>query len=173
MTSADREVVLKWSGWTHAWFVAVDRQSRRIREANFDDRQIEILMFVDALRNVVRGATSILGDGHPALEEFDAAMPDVKDARDMLEHFDEYVAGAGKLHGWGAAERRIPWWVMFSGDGDEHSITIRTKTYPDLAQRSYVIDTQAAHRAAAKLKEAALEAASITAVSETSNEADQ
>jgi len=32
-----------------------------------------------------------------AIEEFDVAVPDARHARDVLEHFDEYARGEGRL----------------------------------------------------------------------------
>ena len=33
------------------------------------------------------------------LDQFNAAVPGMKDARDMLEHFDEYIVGTGNMQG--------------------------------------------------------------------------
>jgi hypothetical protein len=54
------------------------------------------MLFVDALRNVVRGATRILGEGHGALVAFNTAVPDLVTIRNIYEHFDEYVEGTGR-----------------------------------------------------------------------------
>jgi hypothetical protein len=54
------------------------------------------------------------------LEAFDVAAPSIKDARDVLEHFDEYARGAGKLARLAIQELGIDEYeaaTMFSGGG--------------------------------------------------------
>jgi hypothetical protein len=43
-----------------------------------------------------------------ALDDFDRALPGVENARDVLEHFDEYTRGAGDLQQPGERRPRTP-----------------------------------------------------------------
>jgi hypothetical protein len=60
-----------------------------------------------ALRNVLRAANWAAADLGPqvgdraatVLREFDEAFPGVLNARDALEHFDEYAVGTGRMQG--------------------------------------------------------------------------
>ena len=81
--------------WTCQWLDAVDRQAGRALDVPDPGKgQVEILLFVVALRNVLRGAEAILGKEHAAVRSFYEAVPGARDIRDMLEHFDEYVPEA-------------------------------------------------------------------------------
>lgn len=59
--------IVEWTGWTHAWFAAAELQARRIREGSLDGRELEFLLYSDALRNVLRGAERVLAKGHEAV----------------------------------------------------------------------------------------------------------
>jgi hypothetical protein len=91
----EREVRLEWASWVQVWWVAAKRQADRIENATFDDMQPDILLFIQALNNLARGARRVLGPEHPDMQRFEKALPGLKDLRDMLEHFDEYVEGEG------------------------------------------------------------------------------
>lgn len=165
--SAVDPVIKNWAIWTHRWWLAAARQAQRILEApSIGDRETEMLLFIDALRNATRGAERVLGAEHPDYQAFERQVPDVKALRDMLQHFDEYVAGKGWLRAPATDEVESPWMIMTSGSDDEHSLWIITKTKaaPDDVT-SFVVDTQAATRRAAELVLATLLAAGITEVS--------
>lgn len=99
--------------WTVQWLDAVERQAGRVLDApGHGNGQIEILLFVGALRKVLRGAEAILGEEHAAVRSFYEAVPGATDIRDMLEHFDEYVTGSGRLQKGGSPD----WLVSFSSD---------------------------------------------------------
>lgn len=121
--------------WTLQWLDAVDRQAGRVRSApDTGDGQVEILLFVAALRQVIRGSEALLGPGHPAVREFHGSIPGAVDVRDMLEHFDAYLAGRGKLQNVDSK----PWDVHFSTDeptGGERVIHIgdRSVNVPEAA----------------------------------------
>ena len=90
--------------WTYQWLDAVDRQAGRTLDMpDHGKGQVEILLFVGALRNVMRGAEAILGKDHAAVRSFYEAVPGAMDIRDMLEHFDEYVTGNGRLQKGGSS----------------------------------------------------------------------
>lgn len=67
-------------------------------------RQAQALMLVLALRNLLRAAEMAVhyaegGEAdnlQDALARFENALPDLKTARDVLEHFDEYLQGKGR-----------------------------------------------------------------------------
>jgi hypothetical protein len=144
--------------WTMQWLEAVARQSERVAAApNTGAGQVEILLFVTALRNVIRGAEKILGGDHEAVRAFHQAVPGAKDVRDMLEHFDAYVGGQGRLQ-----ERNAPQWIVSYSPtvlgGGEQIIHIN---------EDYTLAVADAAAAARPLAFAALEAASIRAVLHT------
>lgn len=85
-----------WATWTFLWDQAVQRQADRILGANLEDAQVDVMLFADALRNVLRGGVRVLGKDHPAVKAFSAAVPDLVHIRNIYEHFDEYVEGKGR-----------------------------------------------------------------------------
>jgi len=92
---------------THAylWAVAVRAQVQRVVEGNGSpQRTPDAFLLVIAARNVRRAACMALahltGTGareqlREALDHFDTTLPDLEDARNVLEHFDEYTRGVG------------------------------------------------------------------------------
>lgn len=94
------------------WAAAVGKQFERIK-GNAQDgyaQTIDALFFVFALRNLVRAGDLVHDTLAPddfefaeeALERFRIRCPDLVNARDWLEHFDEYLLGIG----WGQKGRR-------------------------------------------------------------------
>jgi hypothetical protein len=87
-------------------------------------------------------------------------VPNAKNVRDMLEHFDKYVAGIGNMQ---TARKKAdlpvsPWLVSYGSDepvGGERRIHVD----------GLELDVAAAASAARPLAQAALQAASISAVS--------
>jgi hypothetical protein len=67
-------------------------------------RQAQAMVLVLALRNVLRAAEMALQYADPAerpnlesaLSRFREALPDLMTARNMLEHFDDYLTGSGR-----------------------------------------------------------------------------
>jgi hypothetical protein len=89
---------LEIASWTYQGLHAVDKQAGQVAEAPDNGaEQVEILLFVTALRNVVRGAEALLGYEHEAVKSFYQAVPNARAVREMLEHFDAYVRGIGNL----------------------------------------------------------------------------
>jgi hypothetical protein len=96
------------SGHIGVWHRAVTLQAERILRphASHMEQQTDAYLFVQAVRQVLRGADLMLRglDGDPraevveqAIADFNLAVPDAKDARDVLDHFDDYARGVGKL----------------------------------------------------------------------------
>ena len=119
------------------WMHAVELQAKRIigpvidlsagHEAyrtEWNQRQLDLdyfLIALNRLRVAVRSANETLknADITAALRVFDTKVPDVKDLRDIAEHFDEYDREVGKLnkkntltsespsYGWGDSDGSI------------------------------------------------------------------
>lgn len=85
-----------WVTWTFLWDQAVPRQADRILGAEFEDAQVDVMLFADAPRNVLRGAERVLGKDHPAVQEFNSSVPVLVPIRNIYEHFDAYVEGRGR-----------------------------------------------------------------------------
>ena len=83
-------------GYTHD-FLTVAEQHVAAAQAKGVDGEVDAMIAIIALQNAVVGATKILGRGHPAVKACLSELPDLKDVRDMLTHFDEYVVGGGRL----------------------------------------------------------------------------
>jgi hypothetical protein len=116
-----------WATWTFIWDQAVQRQADRILEADFHDAQFDMMLFADALRNVLRGAEKVLGETHHDVLAFLDAVPDVVAVRDIFEHFDEYVAGIGKLQKKGLMGNRH--WIPLHARVEGHSHSVRFGPY--------------------------------------------
>jgi hypothetical protein len=159
----DAEVRVKLGGWAHTWLLAARRQAQRVADSGVGMAPVEMVMFIDALRNVVRAAEKLLGRDHEALRAFRQAVPNAVAVRDMLEHFDAYLEGRGKLQRAGTVDD--PWSYFASG-----SIQNTTRR---LHVGGYEIELPGAMEALTTLGLAALEAASITSVSDAPQETGQ
>jgi hypothetical protein len=102
-------------------------------------READAYLLAIALRNLVRGVTLAKRHRHPsvqkamreALARFDAGVPNSKNIRDVLEHFDRYAAGTGDLQ---AAEwRKMPHEVWIQ------EIETAPKLYIGIAGRSPMV----------------------------------
>jgi hypothetical protein len=85
------------------WADAVERQAERVRTATGDQFDVfpDFILYAFALRCLYRSADAISKEADGALEQelatFERAVPRFKDVRDVLEHFDDYDRGVGKL----------------------------------------------------------------------------
>ncbi len=89
------------------WAVAVRAQVARVVEGSGSLQQIpDAFLLIIAVRNVRRAAdmalrhltnTAAKDQLREALNDFEAALPGVVNARDVLEHFDDYSLGVGNL----------------------------------------------------------------------------
>jgi hypothetical protein len=83
-------------GWIQTWLIAARRQVERIEASSYEDMNPDVLLYVQAVYNVRRGAEQLLGPEHPDVRAFDTSWPHLKNLRDMIEHFDEYVQDTGR-----------------------------------------------------------------------------
>jgi len=90
------------------WQRAVVMQADRVLDAEATPvaRQTDAYLFVQALRQILRAADlmkrALVDDPRAqavedAIAEFNSAVPRAKDARDILDHFDDYARGIGSL----------------------------------------------------------------------------
>lgn len=82
--------------YAHAFLVAADSHATAAKEKGIDG-EVDGMMCVIALQNSAVGAIKVVGKGHVAALEFFDDVPDLKNVRDMLTHFDDYVMGKGDL----------------------------------------------------------------------------
>lgn len=93
-----------------SWWMAVRQQRERILPADPSyqlrgTRQADTYLFVWAAHNLRTGAELVRRSAPPevqerirsAIEDFDAAVPDVRKLRNALSHFDAFVYGEGHL----------------------------------------------------------------------------
>lgn len=162
------------AGAANAWLEAATRQAHRVLEGSLrDDQNVEFMLFASALNNAARGAKSILGEGHPRVRDFASAARDSKAIRDMLEHFDDYLAGTGKLQTKPTSDGvHAPWMMVESGadsllpGGSEYSVAVFTKTGSSGEQTAFTLDVRSSLRACADLIEDAIREAGIDQVSD-------
>jgi hypothetical protein len=107
MTADERVYALKlMSGDIYVSYCAATQQARRLREGGqcgpeyMADGRLFVLAVLDTYR-AVRGCLDLLTDAgqrqflEEALARFDTAVPEIKHARDALQHSEEYLIGAG------------------------------------------------------------------------------
>ncbi|GAA2040663.1 hypothetical protein GCM10009740_37010 [Terrabacter terrae] len=133
--------------WTHMWFGAAVRQLERATWTGVGSAAPETFLYVDCMRNAYRGAERLLGSDHPEVVRFMDAVPHVKDLRDMLQHFEEYIDGKGRLQRSGAVD--VEWPIYASGDINSNVRRVHVQ--------GMVIELPGAHEALAQLVDAALE----------------
>jgi hypothetical protein len=98
--------------WLMVWSNAADTQGKRLLTEGASgpaarmNRQGDAILFAFAVRQVLRAAELVRDLCPPgvardaiddALRGFHAGLPDVKDVRDVMDHFDDYATGKGKL----------------------------------------------------------------------------
>ena len=111
MTIVSNGVLMSADRQLNVWQQAVQVQSLRILSGGaagytgpFTER-VDAYLFVLALRNLIRAASwtrdslesAGQAEARAALDRFDLAVPHAVSARDVLEHFDKYLAGVGNL----------------------------------------------------------------------------
>lgn len=88
------------------WAIAGAQSAERVMEDTYGiGRNADAALMVIALRNTVRAVERIrrkrqgqaARDAAEGLRQFHARVPGLKDARNVLEHFDDYRDGRGRL----------------------------------------------------------------------------
>lgn len=82
-------------------------------------------MYIGALRDLLRAClmAAHLPAAQHAVDRFVAEVPGLKDARDMLEHFDDYESGRGRLqHRAGAQEAGLL--LFYESDGSTKRVHV-------------------------------------------------
>ena len=111
-------------GWAYGWAHAAELSAERVLphpERTMANRQADAMLFVLALSKMEMCAVALLGEQHAEVARFRSRVARLKDARDMLEHLDEYVTGQGSLQRRGAVES---FGVFFAGDHETLTITV-------------------------------------------------
>lgn len=120
MDSLERATIAGKIGF---WALAADIQRDRVldRSAGAFTNQLDATLLALAIRNVVRAAEWARGvvpaRAEAALSAFDVRVPNATDVRDLLEHFDEYERGKGKLQKSGAVRNYN---IFYSRNEDEY-----------------------------------------------------
>lgn len=141
--------------WAANWLDAAARASRAAEQSGQEGMAHGVLAVI-ALHNASVAIRKQLGSNHPACVRVGNTSPDLKDARDMLSHFDEYAFGDGRLQGpakkqlsgqatdEGNRGRQVPWVAMWSGssgsEGSHAVLTLLTHTDDSGTARSVVVD---------------------------------
>jgi hypothetical protein len=93
--------------WAHLWMCAAAHTLEQL-EATWDDsspassigaRDSLSLVLTDASSNVLRGAEKVFGRDHAVIKRFtdkEGPLAELRDLRNRLEHFDDYLNGTGK-----------------------------------------------------------------------------
>lgn len=89
--------------WAHAWAAASTQTYETIESISIPDspaselgrRDAMVMVLVDAVRNVVKGAEQVLGEDSDLIRRFSEAHPMLKTLRDRFEHYEDYVRGSG------------------------------------------------------------------------------
>jgi hypothetical protein len=107
------------------------------------EAEVDATLFTIALRNVIRAAELCRAHApdvvDAALATFREQVPDVDKIRNIVEHFDAYERGEGRLQDQGAVEEIFRWYDF---DGKTYRLNISGK---------YMLDVRAAKDAAGRL----------------------
>jgi hypothetical protein len=111
------------------WNTLVSKQYVRVLEANNRvDRQLDLYLFAISVRGVLRAADlarAIAQDAgmrqrvskiDRAKGRFDSTIPDSKQVRDVLEHFDAYRRGKGDLQNDRKMDEYVEWVEQHEGE---------------------------------------------------------
>lgn len=116
---------------------------------------------VIALHNARTAVVAVLGEQHEAVALLDGRVADLKQCRDMLSHFEEYVSGSGRLQA-KASGVEAPWLPMWSGSGNSNEVAFHTEVGNPPTPRTYFVNLQDALTAISR--------ALVTAINETKGE---
>jgi hypothetical protein len=145
------------------WEHAVRNQANRVLGAAPDSHlgvniKADGYLLVLALRNVLRAAKLVLVVAPPsairaisaAISAFEADVAGAKDARDVLEHFDEYLRGKGNLQP--AAGTAMAGTAMYVEWQEWDGSTVRFHFGISTARPLLTVDVLAAQLAAFELR---------------------
>lgn len=144
--------------WTHMWAGAASRALEAIDKrwdpedpvGTIGGRDVLALMLIDALRNVYRGASAVLGRKSEDIRLFEREVPKLKEVRDTLEHFDSYLKGEGHRQE-NCAPVGVPR-VSLSSEGSlgGHALVLSVAT-DGVEQEEFRVESKAAVQAGRKL----------------------
>lgn len=127
------------------WHYAMSVQNYRIVEGtdalNGMQREVDLHFFLIALVNFVAfvkataklvspEARSTIWSG---IEAFDSEVPDAGNLRDILEHYDEYIRGKGRLQAGRLAKGRRAQIVVSRTRPQRHAIMVQVPGFADLS----------------------------------------
>lgn len=168
-------MVVELARWTHLWLEAavitldhLESSWEEERPASSVARRDALsLVLVDAVRNVYRGASAILGVEARAVRVFEEGAAGMKDLRDRLEHFDAYLTGRGFAQTGGPRRppidlaEAIGLQLTMSEGGGPGGHTINVVVAGADENEHYVFETRSVVEAARRLAGEALVAAGL------------
>lgn len=129
------------ASWGLGW-VSAAKEVADAALASEVDGQTQGQLAVLAMHNARTALTELLGADHVAIVRIDQVAPDLKQCRDMLSHFEDYVVGSGRLQSKSATGERVPWWVMWGGGNDCQELAFVTKTGNPAQTTTYWVNIQ-------------------------------
>ena len=146
LTPAEREDSLRRVPvYLQVWLSALDAQAARLRELSVINGGPDTWLYALALGATLRAVhlAAFLGvNTADALARFDAAVPDAKTVRDVLEHLEDYELGVGDLQPPG--QRRLEFLYCSDDEG---------MSYIELQGVGVRLDIREAHAAVHQLVE--------------------
>ena len=144
-TTSSHEAV-EVARWTHIWFISAVLVLAQLEETWDDDvirsiakRDVLAHPLVNAVRNVYRGSRAVLPDSHQEVQSFESALPQFKELRDRLEHFEDYVRGRGHAQSPEDADHSNPLRLSSStgGSREGHVVVWRTQEKGQAVDRRF------------------------------------
>ncbi len=129
--------------YLNVWVRALDAQAARLRDLSVFNGGPDAWLYALALGTTLRSVhlAAVLGvETAEALGRFDAAVPDAKKVRDVLEHLEDYELGVGDLQSPG--QRRLEFLYCSDDQG---------MNYIELQGVGLRLDIREAHAAARQL----------------------
>lgn len=140
------------------WFRATENQATRVLAEGATTQDTDAALFALALRNLLRAVDLVIATVPASAEtlrrakdRFDKAAPGVIDARDVIDHFDEYEIGSGNLQWHAEWTGKEPIWMQ------NNFYAKRPGKYTVNLGGGHEIDIAAGMDAARDLHDAALE----------------
>lgn len=137
------------ASWGLTWVSAARDTAEAALEAEVGGQAHGYLAVV-ALHHARTAIAGLVGVRHPAVLRVDSVAPDLKHCRDMLSHFDEYVAGKGRMQSRTSRSAKSSWLVMWSGSDQMQEVGFVTDASREQLGRTFVVNIQDALRAVAE-----------------------